>query len=400
MGLHSGVLYALLGSTFTLYLQDSGVGLAALGALSLRFLPYSFKYVWAPATDHYIPPFFSHKFGQRKAWLVPTQALLIMSIIALALLDPKVHLNLICALSFVIAFLAATYDLVMEAYRIEIFNKEEMGKGLFSNVLGFRIGLIFAGAIVLYLSTFISWQNVFFISAFALMPCMYVIWQSNEAHIHRDHYKGLSFQDLIALLFVKPITELRQLPRFGFLLLLLAVYKLSDGYIDTMLIVFLNDIGFSRTEIATFSKTIGLGANILGVYLGSLFIKRVSLKFTLYSGSILAGISNLVFIALHHFTNDTMFFIASFTESVCSGFASVVFINFMSSLCNKQCTASQYALLYSIANLSKTLITSSSGVIVLETSWNVFFITSALFAIPPLICIYLIFRPNNTKIKV
>lgn len=364
-----------------------------IGFLSLRTIPYSFKYLWSPLVDNLHINIFPRHFGQRKCWLIATQCCLIVSIITMGLIDITRHLYLVCALSFVTAFLAATYDIAMEAYRIEIFSAKKSSHINSFVVLGFRIGFIIAGAFGLYLSAFVAWKFVFITIAACIIPCMLVVFfGEDERKPNSEPYRNLKhwLQENV----VTPFKLLFQLPNFYLVLLVISFYKVSDGYVDTMLIPFLLESGFSKIDIAEISKTIGMIATIVGTFAGGFLIKRISSLKNLLIAEFLAATTNLLFVSLitNHGNRELLTLIIC-VENFCAGICNIALISYMSSLCNfKKFTATHFAILVSISGLSRALLGSTSGLMVAEFGWTKFFIFSTFLSLPSLACILLLNR--------
>ncbi len=388
LGINSGLIYALLGSTMTAYLTDMKIELVTIGFLTLRMMPYSLKYIWAPGVDSLKLNFFPAHFGQRKSWIMSMQILLVILIASLGLIDPSLNLPLFFCMVFVTAFVAATYDIAMDAYRIELFKKAVSSQGNSFVMLGWRIGLITSAAFGLYLSAFVSWNWVFIILAAFIFPCIAVVYFSEETRVFASSPKAFTFKIWYKEHFVQPFKSFIKLPDFYMIILLIAFYKMSDGYLEAMLIPFLREIGFSKTEIATLSNTTAIFASICGTFVGAYLFDRYNIIKVLFGAEILAAATNLLFIILANTGNVPEFLVPiAFLESFCSGICNVVLICYMSSLCQNRFTATHYAILISISGLSRTLMSSSSGLVANYLGWEQFFIISTLLSIPSLICI-------------
>jgi PAT family beta-lactamase induction signal transducer AmpG len=391
IGINSGLSYALLVSTFTAYLADNNIQLATIGILSLRTIPYSFKYIWSPFVDTLHIKIFPKNFGQRKSWLLATQICLIISITAMGLIDIQKHLYLVCFLSLVTAFLAATYDIVMEAYRAEILKPNKSVDIISFNVLGFRIGFLISGAFGLYLSAFVEWKWVFITIASCMLPCMLVVFFSVDNLKHKtvqysnpEHWFKKNVTTPFLLLF--------RMKNFYLIALVVSFYKLSDGYVDTMLIPFLLETGFSKLDIAGISKTIGMISTIVGTFVGGYLIKKISLLKNLLIAEFLAGITNLLFVCLvTNHGNKELLTAVICIENFCAGICNIALISYMSSLCiHSKFTATHYAILISISGLSRAVLGSTSGIVAAEAGWINFFIISAFLSLPSIICVMLL----------
>lgn len=362
-----------------------------IGFLSLRTIPYSFKYIWSPFVDTMHIKIFPKNFGQRKSWLLATQACLILSIISMGMIDIKKHLYLVCSLSFLTAFLAATYDIAMDAYRIEMLKTDKDADINSFTVLGFRIGFLISGAFGLYLSAFVEWKWVFITIAACMAPCMVVVFYSTDNRKNEPTpYNNLGYW------FKKNVTEpfllLFRIPGFYLIVPILSFYKLSDGYVDTMLIPFLLETGFSKLDIAGISRTIGMVSTIVGTFAGGYLIKKFSLLKNLLIAEFLAGVTNLLFVSLvYNHGNKELLTAVVCVENFCAGICNIALISYMSSLCkHSKFTATHYAILISISGLSRAVLGSTSGVVAADAGWTNFFVISALLSLPSLICVMIL----------
>jgi PAT family beta-lactamase induction signal transducer AmpG len=388
LGINSGLIYALLGSTMTAYLTDMKIELVTIGFLTLRMMPYSLKYLWAPTVDSLKVDFFPAHFGQRKSWIISMQILLIMLIASLGFLDASLNLTAFFCMVLLTAFVAATYDIAMDAYRIELFKKAANSQGNSFVMLGWRIGLITSAAFGLYLSAFVSWKWVFMILAAFIFPCIAVVYFSEETRAFKSSPKTFRMKTWFKEHFVQPFKSFVKLPEFYMIILLIAFYKMSDGYLDAMLIPFLREIGFSKTEIATLSNATAIIASICGTFVGAYLFDKYNIIKVLFGAEVLAAATNLLFIILAHAGSIPELLVPiAFLESFCSGICNVVLICYMSSLCQHKFTATHYAILISISGFSRTLMSSSSGLVASCLGWEQFFIISTLLSIPSLICI-------------
>jgi PAT family beta-lactamase induction signal transducer AmpG len=344
LGITSGVCFALMISTYTAYLTQHNVNLELIGILSLRTIPYSLKFLWAPIVDNHRLGLFKKTFGFRKSWIVGTQSALILSIMLLGFIDIEKHLLAGCFLALITSFLAATHDIAMDGFRIEFSRSEKLKHNNSFTILGFRIGFLISGALALYLSTIISWQYVFILVALSIVPCMLVIMRTKE--IKTDESKRYSsIQDWLNQNITKPFSSLLKMPRFYIILCVIAFYKMSDGYLSTLLIPFLMKSGFSLKQISMVSETFGLFCFILGNFIGSYLSQKVYALRNLFIAELLAATTNLTFITLLYNPGDINYYLlATFFESSCAGIANISLINYMSSLCtNQRYTGTHYA---------------------------------------------------------
>jgi PAT family beta-lactamase induction signal transducer AmpG len=400
ISINSGLGLALLTSIFTTYLRDNQIDLVTIGILSLRMTPYSLKYFWAPFVENSRISIFKNSFGQRKSWLLTCQFLLFISIITIGFIDVKNHLFLFCFMAFVVSFLSATYDIAMEAFRIELFKKQDLNRGILHNILGFRFGLLCTAAGGIYLSLLLPWNVVYLIIAMLIIPCMLIIYHSEDKRkIKDDFISPKNFREWLNKMFLIPFSLLARKKHFTIMFIIILFYKLSDGYIDAMLIPFLMDIGHSKSEIASITKVLGMIFAVAGTFFGSYIISKFKLLTNLLVAEFFAAISNLLFIILIHFSpNLKLLTLVISIENFCSGVCNILLIQYMSSLCSKKFTAIHFAILISVSGMAKTILSSLSGWVAITYGWNDFFLISSFLSLPSIICMLLLIKYKSKKL--
>ena len=358
-------------------------------------LPYSLKYLWSPVIDSFSSPFLPARLGQRKGWMLLMQISMLCLIPILGFLNPIKHLYAFVFVLLLIAIIAATFDIALEAYRIELFQDDKKRASATSyNIFGFRIGLILSGAVGISLSSFVQWKYVFCIISILIIPCMFVIYNSiDESKIDQKSYT--SFRQWFSENCISPLLELKNRAHFYKIVLLIACYKLSDGFLDVMLLPFLIKIGYSKTQIASSVKLWGIIAAFIGTYMGALFIKRYNIIICLFVAECLAALTNLSFIALIDMPDNNLLILINFIENFCAGLCNMLLVCYMSSLCNKNFTATQYAILASISGFSRVILSSISGVTANFVGWEMFFIISALISLPSIFCLLRLYKAKN-----
>jgi PAT family beta-lactamase induction signal transducer AmpG len=396
IGVNSGIVYAFLVSTTTAYFKDAGISIVIIGFLSIKTAPYSFKYLWSPFVDSYNIKLFPRNFGLRKSWIISMQFILFISIGSFGYINVENNIYLLVISLVFIGFIGATYDIAMEAYRIELFSKRKAGIGNAFAVYGFRIGFIISGIFGLFLSTLMEWKYVFFILSLFILPCIILVYFSDDKSQYKEEDKKLNYKAWLSNKFVEPIKILMTIPRFGLVLTTIAFYKVGDAYLDTMSIPFLMDIGYSKNEIAGVAKSCGIIGVIIGTFIGGILISKMQFKFSLIFAEILASITNLQFLIFLTIKNNlTLLGVINLIESVSYGMSNVILITYMSSLCNKTHVATHYAILISLSGLTKSFLSPTSGVVIENYGWQNFFIISSLLSIPSLFCIYLLYWHNK-----
>lgn len=400
LGINSGLIYAFLVTTTTTYFKDAGISIVVIGFLSIKTIPYSFKYLWSPFVDSYNIKIFPKNFGLRKSWIISMQFILFISIGSFGYINVENNIYLLVISLGFIGFIGATYDIAMEAYRIELFSKRKAGIGNAFAVYGFRIGFIISGMFGLFLSTIIEWKHVFFILSLFILPCIVLVYCSDDKTQYREEEKKLNYKTWFLNKFIEPIKILMTIPRFALILTTIAFYKVGDAYLDTMSIPFLMDIGYSKNEIAGVAKSCGIIGVIIGTFIGGILISKMKFKFNLIFAEILASITNLQFLIFLTIKNNlTLLGVINLIESISYGMSNVILITYMSSLCNKTHIATHYAILISLSGLTKSFLSPTSGIVVDNFGWQNFFIISSLLSIPSLFCIYLLYWHNRKLSK-
>lgn len=392
LGLVSGLPLALLLSTLKVFLVDLNVDIKTIGAFSLIALPYSLKFLWAPIIDSTKLPFLT----KRRAWILLTQILLIIFIAGLGFYGKSGNLVLIIIFASLIAIASATQDLVIDAYRIENFEIEDQGIATSSYVYGYRIGMLISGAFALVLSEKLSWQNVHYILALVMLVGVAAVLYAKE----KSPLKIKPAENFIAWLkfsIVAPLADFLHRPRWYIIFPFIILFKLCDAFAGSITLPFLLEIGFSKMEIATIVKTFGLIATLLGAITGGVLVKRIGIVKSLWIAGILQMLSNLAFCyqaQIGHNVNTLYFTI--FAENFSGGIGDVVFVAYLSSLCNIAFTATQYSILVSFASFGRAVLSSSSGIVAANLGWVNFFLFSSLLALPSLVLLYFL----NKKFKV
>ena len=383
LGIGSGLPFLLVGGmTLSTWLRDVGFELSVIGLISFAGFFYVLKFLWAPLIDKYSLPF----LGRRKGWLVVSQLVLIVALVAIALLGPESSLSVFIILVGVAAFAGATLDTVVDAYRIEIAPPEFQAALASTYILGYRIALILSGAVAFYLAELWGWRIAYLVMAlFLLIPLIASIISKEP-----DNQRALAARDIhIVDAFIKPFQEF--FSRNGILLALallafVGLFKLPDQMIGVMAGPFYLDSGYTKADIATVSKLYGVWVGIAGAFLGGICIAIFSMRSMLFVATIVVSVSNIAYLLMaNNPGQDWAFFATISADNISQGFAGVVLVAFMSSLTNQNFTATQYALLASLANLPGKFIGGLSGYIVEASSYSWFYILSSLSVIPTLL---------------
>lgn len=394
LGFGSSLPFMLVGITLSTWLRDTGIALSVIGLVSYASFFYVLKFLWAPFIDRYPLPL----LGRRKGWLAFSQVLLIIALSAMAILGPTASLTIFVVMVGLTAFAGATQDIVIDAYRIEIAPIQSQAALAATYVLGYRVGLILSGAIALYLAELFSWKIAYFMmAACMLLPLLAGIFSQEP-----DSKSSVSIREInLSDAFVKPFQEF--FSRNGLwlglgLLAFVGLFKLPDQMIGVLAGPFYLDSGYTKADIATIAKLYGVWIGIAGAFLGGICVAAFDIRHMLVVACIAVGVSNLAFLLMSiHPSEAWAFFAAISADNLSQGFAGVVLVAFMSSLTDRNFTATQYALLVSLANLPGKFIGGVSGYIVEATNYQTFFIFSSLSIIPTLLLLGWLWKRTQVK---
>jgi MFS transporter, PAT family, beta-lactamase induction signal transducer AmpG len=393
MGFSSGLPLLLTLSTLSYWLSKLGVDRTAIGLFASVGIPYSLKFLWAPFLDQIRPPF----LGRRRGWAIVIQLCLAASIVAMGFTDPVADPWWTAVAAIVVAFFSASQDIVIDAYRIEILPEEEQGAGAAATQVGYRFGLLAAGAGALAVSDFIAWHWVFIMLAALVGVGMFAFLIAPEPDVPALE-RHETFADWIARSVIAPLTDF--IGRRGWIVILLFVlcYKVGEAISGTMATPFYVELGFTGVEIAAVSKVFGIVATLVGTLAGGLVVARFGIMRALLLGGILQALGILLFAVLAVKGHDMVWLtVAIGGDNFVSGLGSAAFVAYLSALCNVAFTATQYALLTSFMAVGRTLLSSGSGWLSQQLGWTDFFIVSTGLAIPGLVLLIWLMRLYPTE---
>lgn len=386
LGFGSGLPFLLIASqTLSTRLRDVGLDLGSIGLISLASFFYLLKFAWAPVLDRWRFPFTAF-LGRRRSWLVVAQVVVLVALVALAYTTPERGVGPLVLWVLVASFAGATQDTVVDAYRIEIAPESAQAALAATYTLGYRLGLILAGAGALYIADFQDWRIAYLaMAALMLLPIGATLLSREPAEpattvVRRVDAAGMFWQP-IASFFRHNGVVLALV-----LLVFVGMYKFPDQVIGVMAGPFYLDSGFTKSDIATVSKLFGVWMGIAGAFLGGVAVAAFGVRRMLLVAAIGVALSNLAFLLMARNPGEIWSFYAALTaDNLCQGFAGVVFIAFASSLTDRNFTATQFALLVSLANLPGKFAGAVSGYVVEATSYTVFFTLSTLTVVPTLL---------------
>ena len=430
LGAISGFPWVLIGSSLSLWLKEDGLSRSTVGWAGLIFAVYAFNYLWAPLIDRIQIPYLTKKIGHRRGWIVLMQILILISLFLWSVIDPSENLALVISVGLLIAIASATQDITVDALRIEQISENEgksMAAGAAMAVVGWWSGYKLGGVLSLFSADFLEnlgfqnyWQLTFLILGILIILMNIGLMFVNETESTERQINQKENDQLIADKFQNsnfltqtitwisgtisgPIISFFKKNGFQIALGILGfvfLFKVGEAFLGRMSIIFYKEIGFSKSDIAIYSKTLGWITTVIFTLLGGLFVIRSGVLKAMFLAGILMASTNLLFSLLAWSgKSEILFAIAVIFDDIAAAFATVAFVAFISLLVDRTYTATQYALLASIGTAGRTTLASSSGALVdwLNGDWGVFFILTAIMVIPSLIILWII--RNKLKIN-
>ncbi len=382
LGISSGFPYAMIGATLTTRLAQDGIDKRSVTAFSLAFLVYNLKFLWAPAVDRVRLPLLG-KFGQRRAWLWFSAAAVACSIIWLGLADPRASLESVAIAAVLVGVAGATFDIVIDAYRIEILQPRQLGIGSGMSQYGWRIGSVSAGALALLVASHMNWQTAYMLCALFVIPAVFVGFWLGEPARHREPIPVKGLGTAMSSV-VGPLTEFFRRSGAWLVLLFVLIHKIGDTLANLTVRLLLNDLQFSNEEIATYDVGFGFIAYLIGIFIGGVLYARLGMKRAVLLSLVLMAVSNVSFAVLAHMghSNEMLAFTIGF-ENIASGIGGVVVVAYLSALCNLSYTAAQYALLSAAASVVGRLVTgTTAGALIQGMGYVNFYLMTTVVALP------------------
>jgi len=423
LGIISGFPWVLIGSSLSLWLKEDGLSRSTIGWAGLIFGVYAINYLWAPIIDRIRIPWLTNKIGHRRGWIVTMQFIILVSLVCWSTIDPTANLGAVISIGLVIAIASATQDITVDALRIEQIGENEgtsMQAGAAMAVVGWWTGYKLGGVVALNAAEYFQnagienyWQTTFLILGIIIIACniglMFVHepqpTERQEAQRQTDQMiegklgsSGIIGKSIAwisgtiggpIISFFKRNGLAIALGILGFVFL----FKIGEAFLGRMSIVFYKEMGFSKGDIALYSKGIGWITTVVFTLLGGLFAIRSGVVKAMFISGILMAATNLLFAVLAWSgKSEWLFAAAVLLDDIAAAFATVAFVAFISLLVDRTYTATQYALLASIGTLGRTTLAASSGELVdwLNGDWGIFFVITTVMVIPSLICLWII----------
>lgn len=405
LGFASGLPFLLTYSTLSAWLATAGVRRAAIGTFALVGTPYAFKFLWAPLIDRVAPPL---PLGRRRGWGITIQILLIGAVLGLGLSNPKHNLPRMAVLAVLVAFLSASQDIVIDAWRVESLNRDQQAPGAAMIQSGYRIGMLVAGAGGLLIAAYAGWFAAYATMAALVGVGLLVFLLSPEPVVVADtSYAARSGWQAIRHAFstavIGPFRDFMHRPFWPVILIAIFGYKLGEAMAGVMSTPLYISLGFTLPEIAAASKVFGFFSVIIGALLGGVVTTRFGIRRSLIFCGILQSIGNLFFV-LQAVAGHRIGYLALCVtaENITGAMAGTALITYLSSLCSPAFTATQFALLSALASVGRTVVASSGGILSEKIGWVRFFLLTSVVALPAIILFIWIgprddFRSNSAK---
>ena len=422
LGISSGFPFAMIGATLTTRLAQDGFEKSSITAFSLAFLVYNLKPLWAWVVDAVRLPIIG-RLGQRVSWLMLAAALVILAVMNLAMVDPQ-HVGRspvgqfmqwfglgqegeLAALfemavgAILVGFAGATFDIVIDAYRIEILKPEQLGVGSGMSQYGWRLGSTAAGGLALVLAARYGWEAAYFACAMFALPAVIAAFWVGEPERHREAITREGRPGIIAGI-VGPFTEFFSRHGAWLALLFILLHKIGDTLANLTLRLLLDDLGFSNDEIAIYDVGIGFWAYFIGIFIGGVLYARMGMKKSVLLSLVLMAVSNFSFALLAAAGHSNLGLAATIGfENIASGIGGVVVVAYFSALCDLRFTAAHYALISSAASIVGRFLTGTTAGTMMEEFGNVnFYLFTVAAALPGILLFWMMMRKGLVDLSV
>ena len=382
LGVSSGFAFAMIGATLSTRLAQDGLRKSAVTAFALTFLAYNIKFLWAPLVDTVRLPVLG-RFGQRRSWLWLVGVLVMGAVVYLGSLDPTASLARVATAAILVGVAGATFDIVIDAYRIELLEPRQLGVGAGMNQYGWRVGAASAGAVALVLASRYGWAVAYAACALFALPAMLVGVVMGEPARRRTPAPLHGLMQAVVAYF-SPLTEFLQRPGALVVLAFVLIHKVGDTLANLTLRLLFEDLRFTNDEIAFYDVGIGFAALLAGVFVGATIYASMGMKRSVFVSLVLMAVSNRSFAALAAFGHSNIGMAAAIGfENFASGIGGVAVVAYLSALCNLRFTATQYALLSALASIAGRFLTGTTAGGLIEAMGYVnFYLLTTLLALP------------------
>lgn len=400
LGISSGFTFAMIGATLATRLAQHGVTKGAVTAFALTFLAYNVKFLWAPIVDNVRLPVIG-RFGQRRSWLWLVGVLVMAAVAFLGIADPGDSLYLVAIAAIAMGVAGATFDIIIDAYRIELLEPRQLGAGSGMSQYGWRIGAAAAGALALVLAARVGWTAAYLACAAFALPAMLIGVLMGEPVRHREPAKARGVAEAVVAYF-SPLTEFLRRQGALVVLLFVLIHKIGDTLANLTLRLLFQDLGFTNDEVAFYDVGVGFIALLIGIFLGGILYARMGMKRAVLVSLILMAVSNLSFAALAAAGHNNVGMAAAVGfENFASGIGGVTVVAYLSALCNLRFTATQYALLSALASIAGRFLTgTTAGALIDAIGYVNFYLLTTLVALPGVILFWFMIRSGLADLSI
>ncbi len=382
LGISSGFPFAMIAATLSTRLAQSGIEKSTVTAFALTFLAYNFKWLWAPIIDAVKLPLLG-RLGQRVSWLILCAVLVMVAIMNLGLADPEADIASVAVAAILVGVAGATFDIVIDAYRIELLEPHQLGVGSGMSQYGWRIGAALAGSVALIVAARSDWTTAYIaVSFFGLFAVITGLVMGEPAR--RQEPKPLKGPVAAAIAYVSPLAEFFKRQGALVVLLFVLVHKIGDTLANLTLRLLFEDLGFTNDELAIYDVGLGFWALLAGIFVGGMLYARLGMKRSVLISLILMAVSNLAFAGLATVGHSTWAMAGAMGfENFASGIGGVCVVAYLSALCNLEFTATQFALLSAAASITGRFLTGTlAGGMIESLGFTNFYLVTTVAALP------------------
>ncbi len=400
LGVSSGFVFAMIGATLTTRLAQHGITKSAVTAFVLTILAYNFKFLWAPIVDHVRLPLIG-RWGQRRSWLWLIGVLVMAAVATLGMADPGEALYLVAIAALLVGVAGATFDIIIDAYRIELLEPRQLGVGSGMSQYGWRIGAAAAGALALVLAHRIGWTAAYAACAVFALPAMLVGMVMGEPKRHREPARPHGFAQALVAYF-SPLAEFFRRQGALVVLLFVLIHKIGDTLANLTLRLLFQDLGFTNDEVAFYDVGVGFAALLIGIFIGGMLYGRLGMKRSVLISLVLMAVSNFSFAALATVGHTNLGMAAAIGfETFASGIGGVTVVAYLSALCNLRFTATQYALLSALASIVGRFLTGTTvGALINSIGYVNFYVLTTVVALPGVIVFWWMIRSGLADLSI
>jgi PAT family beta-lactamase induction signal transducer AmpG len=392
LGVSSGFGFAMIAATLTSRLAQDGIKKSAVTAFALTFLAFNLKWLWAPMIDNVRIPVLG-RYGQRRGWLWVMGTLVMLAVIFLGSVDPRTSLSTVAGAAILVGVLAATNDIIIDAYRIEILEPRQLGVGTGMNQYGWRIGSAGAASLALVVAARADWSIAYYACSLLVLPAMIVGLVMGEPARRRAPMRSPGLLQAVVAYF-SPLAEFMKRQGATVVLLFVLIHKVGDTLANLTLRLLFDDLGYTNDEIAFYDVVVGFIAYLLGIFVGGVMYSRFGMKQSVLISLVLMAVSNFSFAALAAAGHSNLGMAGAIGfENFASGIGGVTVVAYLSALCNLRFTATQYALLSALASIAGRLLTAgTAGALIESMGYVSFYLVTTALAFPGVILFWFMIR--------